>query len=359
MPQHLPEPGFASAEDRADCRELIRHGSRSFYAASWLLPVGVRRQAYALYAFCRLSDDAVDVDGGRPGAVARLQERLARVYDGRPLPIAADRAMADVVATAAIPRALPEALLEGLDWDARGREYEDLPDLYAYATRVAGTVGAMMALLMGVRCPDALSRACDLGIAMQLTNIARDVGEDARAGRLYLPRRWLREAGVDPDAWLIAPDPKPAVAAVVQRLLVSADQLYARAESGIAVLPRACRPAIQAARLIYAEIGREVERSRCDSVSGRATVSTRRKLRLLGRALADAAVMRAREAAPAVAEARFLVQAAATPVASPSAAASRPSATAWWNFSERYLWVINLFEQLERREQAVRSSSRP
>ncbi len=101
-----------------------------------------------------------------------------------------------------MPRALPEALLEGLAWDAQARRYATLSDLYDYSARVAAAVGAMMCVLMGVRDADALARACDLGVAMQLTNIARDVGEDARERRLYLPLDWLAEAGIDPDAFL-------------------------------------------------------------------------------------------------------------------------------------------------------------
>ena len=121
------------------------------------------------------------------------------------MPMAADRALASVIARYAIPRAVPQALLEGFAWDREGRRYETLADLTAYAARVAGTVGAMMALLMDERRPEVLARACDLGVAMQFSNIARDVGEDARAGRLYLPQEWLREAGLDPEAWLAAP----------------------------------------------------------------------------------------------------------------------------------------------------------
>ena len=127
--------------------------------------------------------------------VARLQAigatapaagpRLCRPAPGR---ARADRALAAVVAQHAIPRALPEFLIEGLAWDVEGRRYETLDELLAYAARVAAAVGAMMSLLMGVREPAALARACDLGVAMQLSNIARDVGEDARMGRLYLPR---------------------------------------------------------------------------------------------------------------------------------------------------------------------------
>ena len=200
---------LASRSDHRECREAIRQGSKSFYAASRLLPADVRQRAFALYAFCRLSDDAVDLSGGSMDAVGRLRERLARAAQRRPLPFAADRAMADLMRRSAMPAALPEALLEGLAWDAEGRTYETLEELYDYAARVAGAVGVMMTLIMGVRSPEALARANDLGIAMQLTNIARDVGEDARMGRIYLPRRWLREAGVDAEAFLASPEPDP------------------------------------------------------------------------------------------------------------------------------------------------------
>ena len=262
MPLSSPNADFADAKDYAACRAAIRQGSRTFFAASLLLPARVRQPAYGLYAFCRLSDDAIDLDGGSPFALDRLRDRLARAYEGRPLPVAADRAMADVVRRFAIPRALPEALFDGLAWDAQGRRYEDLIDLQDYAARVAGAVGAMMTLMMGVRTPEALARACDLGVAMQLTNIARDVGEDARAGRLYLPLRWLREAGIDAEAFLANPVLSPQLQGVIARLLTEADALYDRARGGIALLPIACRPAILTAARLYAEIGRAARTSR-------------------------------------------------------------------------------------------------
>jgi phytoene synthase len=215
----------------------------------------VRNPAVALYAFCRLADDAVDGGGDRARAVADLKDRLDRAYAGRPDPNPADRAFAAVAARFAIPRALPDALIEGFAWDAEGRRYETLDDLIAYAVRVAGTVGAMMAVVMGERGARGVARACDLGVAMQLTNIARDVGEDARLGRIYLPLQDLRRAGIDPDAFLADPEPGPALAGVVARLLAAADELYARSEAGVATLPADCRPAIQAARRLYEGIG--------------------------------------------------------------------------------------------------------
>ncbi len=348
-------PAFGSEADAdtdADieaCRAAIRQGSRSFFAASLLLPAAVRRPAYALYAFCRLADDAVDRPDRQANALGMLRERLDRAYRGSPFDLPADRAFAAVVSGHAIPRAVPEALIEGLEWDAEGRRYEDIGDLRAYAARVAGTVGAMMTLLMGARAPATVARACDLGVAMQLTNIARDVGEDARAGRVYLPRRWLRDAGIDPEAFLAAPAFSPSLGTVVARLLAVADELYARSLPGITALPLACRPAIHAARLLYAEIGREVERNGLDSVSRRAVVPTGRKLRRLGPALAATLIPTDGHEAPALPETRFLVDAVA---AAPSrSVASRPSR---WDIDERVGWVLELFLELEQRKQLSR-----
>jgi phytoene synthase len=346
-----PEPIHASAADLAACAALLQGGSRTFFAAALILPRGLRRSATALYAFCRLADDAVD-NGGGLRALAQLDERLDRAYAGRPLDFAADRAFADVVARHGIPRALPAALIEGFAWDAEGRRYETLADLRAYAARVAGSVGAMMAMLMGARAPQVIARACDLGVAMQLTNIARDVGEDASLGRLYLPLAWLRGAGIDPDAFLARPKPTPALGAAVRRLLAAADFLYARAAAGIAALPLPCRPGMHAARLLYAEIGREVEKLGLDSVSRRAVVPPARKVRLLAAALSATTAAGPVDPSPALAETRFLVDAVlAAPAPMPVVAepAAMPQ-VAQRSLDERVSWLVDLFARLERRE---------
>ena len=338
--------------DLAACRILLRSGSRTFFTASLLLPRAVRDPASALYAFCRLADDAVDLQTDA-GAVAGLRHRLALAYAGQPLPIPADRALAVVVDRFAIPRALPEALLEGFAWDAAGQRCEDIDDLHAYAVRVAASVGAMMALLMGARDAEALARACDLGVAMQLSNVARDVGEDARAGRLYLPLRWLREAGIDPDGFLAAPCFTPALGGVVCRLLETAAVFYRRAIRGIARLPLGCRPGIGAARLLYAEIGREVARQGYDSVSRRAVVPRGRKLWLLGQAVAAMAPAPDVAPWPPLDAARHLVRAVAEmPPPRPRVPASRLA-----ELERRVVWVCDLFEQLERRH-SLRASRR-
>lgn len=292
------------------CRGILRSGSKTFSAASRLLPRRVRAPATALYAFCRVADDAIDADASATErTVDALRERLDRAYAGRPDDSPVDRALASVVATQRIPRALPDALLEGLAWDARARRYETLDDLYAYAARVAGTVGAMMTVLMGPRAPAVLARACDLGVAMQLTNIARDVGEDAARGRIYLPLAWLREAGLDPDGWLVEPRPSEALASVVARLLEDADALYRRADEGVTALPRDCKTAIFAARLIYSDIGRRVADAGFDSVTRRAYVPLSRKLVLLVRSLGARWLRVEPGLAPPLGPASFLVTA--------------------------------------------------
>jgi 15-cis-phytoene synthase len=339
------------AADVAACRAMLRENSKTFFAASLLLPKSVREPASALYAFCRMADDAVDLDTratrqSKLIAVEKLRERLERVYAGRPTDQPPDRAFCEIVSIFEIPRALPDALLEGFQWDAEERRYANISELYAYSARVAGTVGAMMSILMRTRSAGALARACDLGVAMQLSNIARDIGEDARAARIYLPLDWLAEAGVDADEWLKSPTFNPALGHVIGRLLNSAEHLYARVAAGVAVLPKSCQPGINAARFLYSEIGREVERAGMDSVSRRAVVPNGVKAKILAKAL----VTLPREigiAPPALEECRFLVEAgeAAAPVAP-----DQRNEAEWWNIEARVIWLIEFLERMERRD---------
>jgi phytoene synthase len=244
----------------------------------------VRDPALALYAFCRVADDEVDEVGApcdQASAVLRLGERLEEIYAGRPRNAPSDRAFAAVVEDFEMPRELPEALLEGLAWDASGRRYQTLSELQAYSARVASAVGAMMCVLMRVRDPDALARACDLGLAMQMSNIARDVGEDARAGRLFLPLDWLADEGIDPEAFLADPIPNPGIRRCTERLLKRADRLYWRAATGVRLLPFDCRPGIMAAGRIYAAIGTAVEKAKFDNITRRAHTTRGRKIWLM------------------------------------------------------------------------------
>jgi len=291
------------------CHGILEHGSKSFVAASRLLPKRLHDRTAALYAFCRVADDAVDLGSDVHAAVARLYERLDRVYAGRPEEDPVDRAFCSVVTECEIPRAIPAALIEGFEWDAEKRRYQGEDDLADYCARVASTVGAMMALLFGARSPKLLARACDLGLGMQLTNICRDVGEDARAGRVYLPLGWLREAGIDPEAFVASPEASPALGRVVKRVLDFADACYRRADLGMTLYPYDCRLGVRSARLIYSEIGRVVAKNHYDSVSRRAYTTKARKLWLLAKALPVLLWWRRREQAAPHPAVRFLVDA--------------------------------------------------
>ncbi|MFC6640037.1 squalene/phytoene synthase family protein [Sulfitobacter sp. JBTF-M27] len=264
--------------DMEHCRAVIRTGSLSFHTASKLLPASVRDPALALYAFCRLADDEVDEGDHKARAVLNLRDRLDEVYAGKPRNAPEDRAFAAIIEAFDMPRALPEALLEGLAWDASERRYQTLSGVIDYSARVASAVGAMMCVLMRVRDADALARACDLGVAMQLTNIARDVGEDARAGRLYLPLDWIEEAGLTPEQFLGQGTATTQTQRMVRRLLAEARRLYIRSEAGISALPIKARSGIFAARYVYAGIGTQVRRNGYDSVTRRAHTSKAQKL---------------------------------------------------------------------------------
>lgn len=294
--------------DLAVCRQLLVHGSRSFLVASWLLPRRIRPSTAGFYAFCRVADDLVDGSADPAAAVRMLRDRLDRIFAGVPIDDPVDRTLHAVVDLHGLSRAPFDALVEGFAWDAAGRTYETMNDVLAYAARVASAVGVVMTQIMGVHDAVTLARACDLGAAMQLTNICRDVGSDARLGRVYLPVRWLADEGVSPSTLLAAPRFDPGVGAVVRRMLDHAETLYERAAAGIVRLPADSRSAIMAAAWIYADIGRVIRGRGYDSVSGRARVGPLRKLWLLLRARLASPRARRGAAHPPLPQAEFLLR---------------------------------------------------
>ena len=341
----MPLPFTDQADDDLDaCVEMMRGGSKTFFAASRFLPPRVRSASIALYAFCRVADDMVDQGGVIEDCLQVLHHRLDRIYAGTPMDTVEDRALCIVVQRHALPRHLLDALLDGFAWDGHGRQYETMEDLHGYAARVAGSVGAMMCWIMGPQQATTLARACELGVAMQLTNIARDVGEDARNQRIYLPLQWLREEGLEPTEWMTNPTCSPAVQRVISRVLDEADHLYQRSMAGIAELPRDCRSAILAAGLIYGEIGNELRRLNLDSVNHRAVVSGFRKALLLTQARLQAGwIFTQRNPPQPLAGIAYLVeQCQAT-------ATARMALTGFPNraMPQRIEWMLALFENLE------------
>ncbi|MFG1464451.1 phytoene/squalene synthase family protein [Xanthobacter sp. DSM 24535] len=245
----------------------IAKGSKSFAAAAKLFDPRTRADAVMLYAWCRHCDDVVDGQVLGHGRVAEsmsaqarldgLYEETHRAYRGLPTTHPAFAAFAEVIRRNAIPERYPLDLLEGFRMDVEDRKYETIKDTLSYCYHVAGVVGVMMALIMGAREEEVLHRACDLGLAFQLTNISRDVVEDAGIGRVYLPAEWLRAVGVEPDA-VALPANRQKVADVVARLLDLAEPYYESALIGVRALPFRSACAITTARAVYRAIGTKV-----------------------------------------------------------------------------------------------------
>ncbi len=272
-------------------RSIIEKGSKSFAAASKLFDSETRARAFMLYAWCRYCDD--EIDGQELGfgqkspspedqrvILEALTRRTEAAMAGDPTDDPVFAAFQRVYQSCAIDRRYPLELLEGFAMDVEKREYLTIEDTLLYCYHVAGVVGAMMAAIMGVRDRKTLDRAIDLGIAFQLTNISRDVMEDAADGRVYLPREWLLEADAPTDPALF-PGSEAALFRVVSRLLDEADRYYASARHGIGQLPLRSAWAIAAARKVYGAIGAKVRRNGADAWKQRAGTSTAAKLGML------------------------------------------------------------------------------
>ncbi|HLV20290.1 MAG TPA: phytoene/squalene synthase family protein [Polyangiaceae bacterium] len=277
----------------AEAAHVIAQHSKSFALASRILPRACRAEVHVLYAWCRRADDLVDLQGAACArrAVLLLGRELDGVYAGRrqdqPLLAAFQR----VVLERSVPREYPAELIAGLSMDAEGTRYETLGDLHRYCYRVAGTVGLMMAHVLGARDARALRPAAHLGMAMQLTNICRDVTEDWQRGRLYLPAALFPDGRAPaPGARRLGAQDRAAFAAVVAALLDEARAFYRSADVGLQWLPWRAGLAVRAARRVYAAIGERIAGRRCDVFLPRAIVPAPLKWWLLGTILAAEAL---------------------------------------------------------------------
>lgn len=295
-----PPSTLASEPDLvAMSRAMMADGSKSFAQATALFPRETRAGAYLLYAWCRHCDDVIDGQELGHGREALAPEEQRRRLDGlsaqtrsslagEPQPDPVFAALQAVTQRYAIPPEPALALIDGFAMDVDGRRYRTLDELLLYCWRVAGVVGVMMARVMGVSDPATLRRAGDLGLAFQLTNIARDVVDDAEGGRVYLPLDWLAEAGVPPEA-VADPAQRAAVFAVARRLLEAAEPYYDSARAGVSRLPFRSAWAIASARGVYREIGRTLLRRGPAAWDRRVAVSRPAKLARVAQAALVAA----------------------------------------------------------------------
>ncbi|MDP1736309.1 MAG: phytoene/squalene synthase family protein [Caulobacter sp.] len=276
----------------ATSRETIQKGSQSFAAAAALFDPQTRADAEMLYAWCRHCDDVIDGQTlGHDREVlepAEIEQRLIGLYAqtraalaGEPTEDPAFAAFREVARRRAIPEQYPIELIDGFAMDVSGRRYVTIEDTLEYCWHVAGVVGAMMAIVMGVKPGDlaTLRRAQDLGLAFQLTNIARDIVEDALNDRIYLPADWLAQAGV-PEAAVAYPAHRAAIAGLAKRLVETAEPYYASARWGLRGLPFRSAWAVAAARGVYREIGVKVVARGAKAWDERVSTSTAEKLGL-------------------------------------------------------------------------------
>ena len=272
--------------------ESIKQGSKSFALASRVLPPALRDDASMLYAWCRYCDDVIDgqIMGhgqeqdykiGQKDRLERLRSDTAAALSGAQADNPVYAGLARVVAAHDIDHRHPFDLLKGFEMDAEDRVYETTDDILDYSYHVAGVVGVMMANIMGVRDAATLDRASDLGLAFQLTNIARDVIDDARAGRVFVPHALLLKNGAPTSSEaLVLPENWPAAHGAAAELLEIAEGYYASARVGIKALPFRCAWAISAALFVYRDIGGVLKRGGPQAWESRVGASKNRKIAL-------------------------------------------------------------------------------
>ncbi len=243
-----------------ECRDIITKGSKSFSLAAKLFDPQIRDAAVFLYGWCRYCDDQVD-DASKAGdrdeleaRLTALKEKTISAFSFEPQQEPVFIALQYIVHRYGIPSHYALELIEGMAMDVRGKRYQTLKEFTLYCYRVAGTVGLMMSHVMGLRDECALKHAADLGIAMQLTNIARDITEDAAVGRIYLPLTWLDEAKINHDQ-ISALENRDKLAMLTLRLLNEADRYYRSGDAGLWHLSFRSACAVSAARHVYSEIG--------------------------------------------------------------------------------------------------------
>jgi len=325
MRETIPQPGgMHTRQDLVEhAREAIRAGSKSFSAASRLFDRPTRERVWLLYAWCRRCDDLADAQdhGGTLGSQSDAQARLRairilteRALDGMPTADPAFDALGLVAKECGIAEDMVEDVIAGFALDAEDWRPQTEEDLMRYCYHVAGAVGVMTAVAMGVSPHDeeTLDRACDLGLAFQLGNIARDIAEDAAAGRCYLPGEWLAELDIPPGRQA-EPAFLPRTALLAERLAAIAAVHERSARFGARRLAFRQRWAVLCAAGIYGAIAREVVRQGEHAWDSRVHTSRLAKLGFVAKGFRDALL----PASPPAEEPRWRRRMLATPASEP------------------------------------------
>lgn len=270
----------------ADSRAVLAKHARSFRWAAAFLPQDAADDAAVVYAFCRLVDDTADEAVSHETALSGL-DALEGELVGQQAPRALVRGFLDLAARRKLALEASRELIRGVRSDLLSVRIQDEGELIRYAYQVAGTVGLMMCPILGVTEGMPQAHAIDLGIAMQITNICRDVAEDAGRGRIYVPATLLRAEGIDPEGLIQGEVDRVALSRVIRGMLATADRYYASGQAGLGFIPARARLAIAVAARIYGAIGHKLLREGADPLRGRTVVGAPEKALRTAQGLGD------------------------------------------------------------------------
>ncbi len=276
----LASPTLASVSDAYElCRQIAQQYGKTFYLATLLMPKPKRQAIWAFYAWCRTTDELVDgvwAETTTPATLDHWEKRLEACFAGQPT-TDMDVALLDAIERYPLPIQPFRDMIAGQRMDLTLSRYANFEELHLYCYRVAGTVGLISSAIMGFEGRDATQEAIALGIAMQLTNILRDVGEDARRGRIYIPQEDLQRFGYS-EQELLNDVVDERWRALMTFQIQRARGFYARAETGVGALSREVRWPVWAALINYRAILDAIERNQYEVFRQRAYVSSLRKL---------------------------------------------------------------------------------
>lgn len=278
----------------AECRAITRHHAKTFYMATRFLPNHKQRGIFAIYSLCRYIDDLVDeaedllerrelTENDIHAKLESWKKKLRDTYEGKAQDNEILIAFSHVLRRYHIPMEMPFELMEGVCMDLFKNRYETFDELYDYSYKVASIVGLMTSEVFGYKSREALGYAVDLGIAMQLTNILRDVGEDLRRNRIYLPQEDLDHFNVTEEE-LFNYQHSENVIALLDFQIQRTRRYYQRSDDGIALLSSDSRLPVYLARQNYGRILNKIEKNNYDVFNKRAYLNATEKLSILPRA---------------------------------------------------------------------------
>lgn len=278
----LSRKGFKKAE------KITKKHAKTFYFTSHLLPKERRKAAFSVYAICRISDDTVDNPAESLASLESIEKKIKAAYSNAPLEDGILVAFKQTITKYRIPKQYFDELIDGMYMDVEKNRYKNFDELYTYCYKVAGIIGLIMLYILGYNNPEAKTYAVKLGIAMQLTNILRDIKEDYQRGRIYVPQDEMKQFGVSEET-IAEGKISDQFIHLLKFQIKRADSYYSNARQGLKLINNApSRLVVCMMAYMYEAILRKIEENSFDVFSKRAYVSNLKKigigLTILGKA---------------------------------------------------------------------------